>query len=236
MIVAVSSVKDEVEIVRQTVTHLLGSGVDEVIVSDGGSTDGTRDVLRGLCTVVSQDGPFDQGKEVTRLAFLAQAEGADWVIPFDADEFWCAPKDTTIDKVLAELPLSTVTLSAIVYPHLSRDIRCEVPKFWGKMCFRPSSTMQVAWGNHGVNGLIGDPAYGMLEIRELQYRSLDHFRAKVAKARALFESWDVPHDYGSHMRRLTTMTDDELEAEYVLYCDVPTVFDPIPYRGVSWTS
>lgn len=230
MIIAVSSVKDEACIIERTVTHLLGSGVDEVIVSDGHSTDETKDILAGVCTVIDQDGPFDQAAEITRLAQMALGRNADWVIPFDADEFWCAPEGD-IAEVLNALPPQTDVVHAPVYQHFSMTRRAEAPKFWGKACFRPNPGISVVWGNHGVAGTHGVPEHGLLQVRELQYQSWEHFLAKVEKSRAYFASWDVPSVYGQHMRLLVDMNEDQLRAAWEEQLAIPTVEDPIPYRG-----
>lgn len=91
-------VRDEADIVAQNVAWHLSQGVDHVIATDNGSTDGTADALRpflrdGSVTLLSE--PSDaylQDVWTTRMALLAREEhGADWVLCNDADEFWRAP-------------------------------------------------------------------------------------------------------------------------------------------------
>lgn len=92
-----SMVRDEVDVVRVNVLHHLSLGLDRLIVVDNGSTDGTDGVLRQLSREDSRvswsrdEGPYFQGKITTRLAREALRDGADWILPFDADEFWYAP-------------------------------------------------------------------------------------------------------------------------------------------------
>ncbi len=94
-IAAIVGVKDEVEIIGASLTHLRQIGVDHIIVSDAGSTDGTLDVLEaeqraGHVTVthVDPDEVVDYDTESARAVALARASGADWVLFMDADEFF----------------------------------------------------------------------------------------------------------------------------------------------------
>jgi hypothetical protein len=88
-------VRDEADIVRQTVNFHLERGVDFIIATDNGSIDGTRDILdafarAGSLRLISEPThDFSQNVWVTRMAHLARDDhGADWIINGDADEFW----------------------------------------------------------------------------------------------------------------------------------------------------
>ncbi len=97
MIVGVSLVRNEADILELTIRHHMREGVDLLLIADNGSDDGTRDVLR-TCAARdprvrwTQDGTsvFEQADVVTGLAREAYSLGARWVLPFDADEFWHA--------------------------------------------------------------------------------------------------------------------------------------------------
>ena len=92
----VSMVRNEADIIGTTVLHHLSLGLDRILVLDNGSTDGTGEILRNLAEedervrYISDDSPFKQAEITTRLVRRARREGADWVLPFDADEFWWA--------------------------------------------------------------------------------------------------------------------------------------------------
>jgi hypothetical protein len=105
-------VRDERDIVEDHLAFHLGAGVDELIVTDHASSDGTEDVLaryardgRGRVRVLREpEGPFRQREWVTRMARLAASEhGADWVINSDVDEFWW-PRGGSLADVLASIP------------------------------------------------------------------------------------------------------------------------------------
>ena len=88
-------VRDEADIIGAMIDHHLDQGVDTLIVTDNGSTDGTAEILGGY----AQRGLIDlrhdpvqrkqQSVVVTGMARdAATVHGADWVINADADEFW----------------------------------------------------------------------------------------------------------------------------------------------------
>lgn len=236
MIVAISSVKNEAEIIAKTVSHLYGEGVDEVVVSVGPSSDLTfNQAVRAGALVQEQLGPFDQSAEMTRLATMV-GDDATWIVPFDADEFWTGTDGRTIADILNELPPTTTRVYAPVYTHLDLATRAVTPKTWGKVAFRPHPDMHLGWGNHHVLNGDGDDIHGILAIRELQYRDYPHFLAKVTKARELFDSWAVPPEHGSHMRGLVLMDPEHLAEAYASHCNIDTIHDPIPYKGtIPWT-
>ncbi|HEX9016892.1 MAG TPA: glycosyltransferase family 2 protein [Chloroflexota bacterium] len=105
-ITGISMVRNEVDIIRTTLLYHLGSGVDRIMVLDNGSTDGTDRVLETMSRADPRivwerdDMPFLQADVFTNLARRALQEGADWVLPFDADEFWYAPRG--LKRVLAD--------------------------------------------------------------------------------------------------------------------------------------
>ena len=83
-------VRDEVDIIGPVVAHMLGQ-VDHVIVADNLSVDGTFDVLESfgsqITLVADTDPAYRQSEKMTHLAGVAKSMGADWVVPFDADEW-----------------------------------------------------------------------------------------------------------------------------------------------------
>jgi glycosyltransferase involved in cell wall biosynthesis/predicted O-methyltransferase YrrM len=89
-------VRNEADILRLNLLHHLHAGIDRLLVVDNGSSDGTRQILDefaagGRVAVAHFDGPFRQAELTTALAQEAYLQGADWVLPIDADEFWYAP-------------------------------------------------------------------------------------------------------------------------------------------------
>ena len=89
-------IRDEADIIRLNIEYHLALGIDRLLIVDNGSSDGTQDELsdlsRGGAIEWSEDpGPYFQPEITTRLAQWAIQQGADWVLPIDADEFFYAP-------------------------------------------------------------------------------------------------------------------------------------------------
>lgn len=89
-------VRDEADIVRTALRHHFRLGLDEIIVMDDSSTDGTERILARMAKthpirVIPHSGPFAQLDMLNELAREAMKRGADWIIPFDVDEFWHLP-------------------------------------------------------------------------------------------------------------------------------------------------
>jgi glycosyltransferase involved in cell wall biosynthesis len=98
MLVGISIVRNEEDLVETTIRHHLNEGVDLIMIADNDSTDGTVQVLKRMAKADPRirwsrtgDIGFQQAEAATELARAAVRSGASWVLPFDADEFWCAP-------------------------------------------------------------------------------------------------------------------------------------------------
>lgn len=87
-------VRNEADIIHINVLYHLSLGLDRILIADNGSTDGTDEILQQLSAQDSRvqwsrdHGSFLPSRIATGLARQAHEEGADWVVPVDADEFW----------------------------------------------------------------------------------------------------------------------------------------------------
>ncbi|MEO8216956.1 MAG: glycosyltransferase family 2 protein [Acidobacteriota bacterium] len=86
-------VRNSADTVALNLLHHLHGGIDVMYVVDNGSTDGTTEILQRFAERFpvhwrSDEGGFRQDEVMTALARQAAADGAAWIVPIDADEFW----------------------------------------------------------------------------------------------------------------------------------------------------
>lgn len=93
-IAALLSVKDEVELVGRSIEHLRAIGVDDIVVRDMGSTDGSLEILQQYrsddfrLVEVDVSEPLSLETWTRQEIELVRTVKADWVIFLDADELW----------------------------------------------------------------------------------------------------------------------------------------------------
>jgi hypothetical protein len=99
-------VRNEADIVRDTMRFHLHAGVDHIVVTDNASTDGTIEIVEefvrmGVANLIHEPRhDHSQAEWVTRMAVLARDRyAADWIINADADEFWCPAGGNLKDAV-----------------------------------------------------------------------------------------------------------------------------------------
>lgn len=234
MIAAVCTTLNEADIIGATLAHLYAEGVGNVYIADK-STDGTRDVLAQFpCRVYDDNEPCHRQPYWTaKLAQQAFEDGADWVIPFDADEFWIAPGSTLAD-VFSLVPANVGKLYAQMFHHYDWEWKEAKPKPFPKVAFRAAAGVQVNNGNHEAT-VAGEAVHGLLEIRELQYRSEDHFVRKVRERCATLDP-SLPDTEGQHHTRFRHSTDEEIREWWrgnhpFWGARREPVYDPIPVRA-----
>ena len=85
--------KNEADVIDANVSYHLNAGVDFIVATDNGSTDGTLDILKryerlGVLELIREpSSDFQQGVWSTNGSPRGR-RGADWVINADTDEFW----------------------------------------------------------------------------------------------------------------------------------------------------
>ncbi len=229
MIAAVSVVRDEEDIIRDTVGNMLQQ-VDRVYVADNGSIDGTRDALESLegdlVVADDTDTAHYHGRKITELAEQARQEGAEWIVPFDADEFWIARGHDRIADALATVDPAIAICDAELYDHRStaRDDlshrgvrrmqwRSRHPLPLPKVAFRPVQGAEVHMGNHGVtfpSRAVPLRLGGLLTVRHFPYRSPTQFIRKVRQGAAAMRETNLSEDSCAHWRAYDRLSDEQL--------------------------
>lgn len=213
MVAAISMVKDEQDIIGATVAHMCKQ-VDLVLVADNGSTDDTREILEALGVshgVIVVDDPepgYYQAQKMSALAQRVADWGAEWVVPFDADELIYSPFGR-IGDVLAERPeaIATSTLYDHVATALDPDEANPVARIgWRrkasgelpKVACRANLPVTIHMGNHDA-GYDTSRIDGLLVTRHFPYRSAEQFVRKARNGAAAYSAAEgLPSHYGQH--------------------------------------
>lgn len=253
---AVTMVKDEADVIAGTLRHMADE-VDELIVADNGSTDGTRDVLADLArdlpmTVLDDPDPaYHQSAKMTNLAALAAENGAEWIVPFDADELWFHHVDR-VGVVLSGLDPEIGYVSAAIVNHFATSLdepdvdpfrsmvwRQRDPQRLGKVAFRWERGAIVHQGNHGVTLPSGRPGTPVLSIRHFPYRSPEQMITKAVNGAAAYAATDYAPSVGAHWRAYgqihDRLGDDGIREVFTTHfwylspTDSGLVRDPAPY-------
>lgn len=203
-------VRDEADIVADTMNYHLDAGADLILVTDNGSADSTRDIVRafvdeGTARLFVEPAPIhSQWRWVTRMARTAYWDhSADWVINTDADEFWWPESGDLKDVLGAVDPM----YGAVRVPRFDfRPLTAagggprETPyretsslRFIGgplepKTCHRADPRVIVGQGNHEVSGVSGAEleGSGLLSVFHFPTRSREQFRRGVGNAGAAY--------------------------------------------------
>lgn len=249
MIAGIAKVKDEADVIQVIVRHMLDQ-VDHVLVADNASSDGTREILEALPVELIDipDVAHYQGRHMTDLTARAAGRGAEWVVPFDADEFIYSPFGRLADVIAAH---GADIYPVGIYEHRSTASDPDEPNplrrmGWRtrelsplhKVACRTSIPVRLAEGNHQA---VYEPSivWEQLIMRHYPYRSLEQFISKVRNGYAGRRATDLPEDQSVHLRELGALLEQEGEEglERKFYADfwVETpesdpelIFDPAP--------
>jgi hypothetical protein len=224
-VVAVSMVRNEEDVIGHVVRHMLAE-CDRVIVADNRSTDGTlaelANIETGDLTVVDEPRfAFCQTDTMNRLA--AMAPDADWIVPFDADEWWDSAEGRIADVLMGLDADATMTRTWDMVPQpddpddpnpFSRITRYRPGSLWaqprhGKVAFRPGPGRHIQQGNHGLAGEV-QPPVGPLRLRHIPFRSFEQAKAKVRHGRDVLLTAGMPPTEGFHWQSWGAYGDDQL--------------------------
>ena len=218
-------VKHEVDVALLSVQHLLQQGVNAVLIVDNCSSDGTFDALLELArgddrVFVGRDPveAFLQPEKMTFLGRVARGAGADWILPFDADEFWHGDGEMSVAETLRSLNTSRVVRAPIYNAFPTEDVRAgrlkdamlrlDVnPSMLSKVTFRSHPLATVGEGNHSVSRW-GYQATA-LKVVHVPWRTFDQFERKVLSgSRAIELATGFPQG-SNHWRAMARLDQPE---------------------------
>ncbi len=204
-------VRDEQDILRENLDFHLANGVDEIILMDNRSVDGTADIAREyeragfLHYVFQPQDDYSQGRWVTQMARRAVDElRADWVINNDADEFWW-PHAGSLKDALAAVAADAVAATVERTNFVARVDDGE--PFWrrmdvrsvasvnalgdplpGKSAHRAVPGVVIGQGNHCVfaGGRLAPRAAAPITILHFPVRSRAQYYNKIVKGGAAY--------------------------------------------------
>ena len=210
---------------------MLAEDVDLILIVDKFADDGSREILEHWKNSTNQvvwvndtEDSHKQAYWTDFLANMAHERGMDWILPADVDEFPYAVSSESIGKTLETLSCSKLFLE--VWPHLDWNNKFTEPHRLPKVAYRWSPDAHVAMGSHEVS--IAGGERGILAMRELQYRSFEHFCQKTDDRNATLEPSARARGDGWHHLRLENMGVEERRREWELMISSATIFDPIP--------
>lgn len=231
--------RNEADIVEASFRHMLAEGIAHIYTTDHLSTDGSREIMErlaaetGRITIIGDRDPFQrQIKMMTLLAEMAEADGHEWVVASDVDEFWYATDGRTIAERLADC--SSDKIYAQMFLQFDYQTRVESPMPNPKVAYRLGRGGQIHTGNHDVT--IPGGEWGVLDLREIQYRSLEHFIAKTRKFGQTIAPEERAAKSSSHHTNREHLTDEQMEAEWRQIRYQPTIIDPMPSHLSSLSS
>ncbi len=227
------NVRDEADIISLNIRHHLDSGVDRFYISDAMSTDGTRDIFADLIRDGADlridddtDTYWQQDALTNGLIAKAGADGATWIAAVDADEFIYAPDRRSIAETLSECAENKLCLQR--WHHSDWDSRWIDSERLPKVVFRYAEGVRVDFGNHDCT--LPGGTYGVLEMRELSFRSFEHFCIKNRKRIAALSPESRAIGYGVHQTCLEGYSLDQMQSAWNTRMATPTICDPIPLR------
>lgn len=214
-IFAICMTKDEEDIIGYTLPRMAAQ-VDQVLIADNLSTDATRDILHTCANqmgnITISDDPevaYLQSVKMTRLAEHARDQGADWVVPFDADEVWMLPE-------LSPIPPSVSVLHAELYDHVVTGhddfsdpdpvtriaYRRPYPAPLYKVICRTLPGLVIEQGNHSASYPGPIESMGIGQVRHYPYRSALQMARKARNGGRAYAAAGsaLPESTGAHWR------------------------------------
>lgn len=178
-------IKNEADIIADNIHVHARLGVDNFVVMDNGSSDGTREILDELArqyemTII--DRPvldYQQSNWKTEMARLARKKyGAQWVITNDADEFWIPEQgdlksELTASGSIIYCPRANVLFDRDAFDNGSRYYeqthRVQYPIRYAKGIQQKEEQLSIMLGE--IHGKVMVRTLGLLRVKGGNHRA-----------------------------------------------------------------
>ncbi len=235
MIIGLTVVRDEKELIEATIRHLLAHGVNHIFVTDHRSIDGTSEILARLAQQTGRisierklDPHFYQERWVNEMLYKVATWRPRWILPFDADEIFIPCTRPTLIEELRSIQQGV--LRAAIWPHASIERRTAQPTALTKVVCSWHPGYAIAVGAHEVWGHPGPEIRGRIEVRERGYLSEAHFIAKTKKHLEARRP-ECPSDRSVQFWERRNMSRAQLAQTYETWRrQASAVHDPIPLK------
>lgn len=222
---AVTMVRDELDVIEHVLRHTASEGVSGLIVADNMSVDGTWEWLNDHrdtfpCEVVLERDEvvgYYQAQKMTRLVHEARLRGAEWVLPFDADEVWFnADQPLSLADTLTKEARAYDCIEARLFNHFgtSTDNQAELNPFrrithrdeagsrLRKVIVRARADVALAQGNHDAVGMAPFQRVGStIQVGHFPWRTYPQFESKCRNGSEAYGAASLPADMGAHWRQ-----------------------------------
>ena len=250
-ITAIMMVKDEADVIRHTIDNAFRQGIDDMIIMDNLSTDGTDGIIMGMAYShypiwldIDHEVGYYQSKKMTALAGMAFEKGADIVVPIDADEYWTGIGGSLRDA-LVNCQADIIQIPLFNYFSTPSDIHDDNPfRRITHHDIKPAPLVKVAvrnipglvihQGNHGASGKGSVYRQECAMIGHFPWRSPEQFETKVSNGSRAYAESNLPEEMGGHWRSYGRILEDHgseaLREHYEKWFTDPeleTVDDPV---------
>lgn len=211
------------DIAAYTLRHLLGEGIDKILIDLVPTEDETNALVHELAgqypdqieIFPSEDVSIWGSRRMTRLANIAYDRGVELVLPCDADELFFSRNGIPLADEIRKLQgwlwgvqvymhLASATDSLDPNPYLRMVHRQKEPLRLNKIICRYNPRMVIDEGNHGASWQDGRKIAGdwcPIEMRHFPYRSADQFVKKVkVTEKAILATPGYPQEWGVHYK------------------------------------
>lgn len=217
-IIATYLVRNDHDILRDSIVHNLDNGVDAIIVTEHNSSKESSEILDEfrpyiLRRIIENDLGYNQSTWVTRMARIASRFNPNWIVHCDADELWCGLNTINVSDDIKAI-YSDYWYNCMPYSIDEFDIRnaefYEYPfesSIFGigmqakrKIVHRPDSNIVIYQGNHGCSTSV-TTIVDTVKIKHYPVRTFEQFKTKVITGYAAYIASGLPDNFGSHWRR-----------------------------------